>query len=123
MIAIAALDDVRSKGKRRETSTDGGGGAVRGQVDDDGRDGQRVAERDQVRGAFRGHDAGEAGDAEHVAFFGGAGFDHGECFTLFHNLCFVLSRISNAILPTNSATCGTIAFPRHLSLSTRFGTP
>jgi hypothetical protein len=34
-----------------------------------------VTQRDQLGGALGGHDAGNAGDAQHVAFFGGAGFD------------------------------------------------
>jgi hypothetical protein len=35
----------------------------------------RVAQRDQVAGLFGGHDAGQAGDAEDVAFLRGARFD------------------------------------------------
>ena len=39
---------------------------------------QRVAQRDEVAGFLGGHDAGDAGDAQHVAFFGVAGFDEGQ---------------------------------------------
>ena len=39
---------------------------------------QGVAQRDEVAGFLGGHDAGDAGDAQHVAFFGGAGFDEGK---------------------------------------------
>jgi len=39
---------------------------------------QRVAQRDEVAGFLGGHDAGDAGNAQHVAFFGGAGFDEGQ---------------------------------------------
>jgi hypothetical protein len=37
-----------------------------------------VAQRDEVAGFLGGHDAGDAGDAQHVAFFGVAGFDEGQ---------------------------------------------
>ena len=39
------------------------------------REGQRVTERDQVAGFLGGHDAGDARNAEHVAFFGSARLD------------------------------------------------
>ena len=39
---------------------------------------QRVAQRDEVAGFLGRHDAGDAGDAQHVAFFGVAGFDEGQ---------------------------------------------
>ena len=39
---------------------------------------QRVAQRNQVAGFLGGHDAGDAGNAQHVAFLGGAGFDEGQ---------------------------------------------
>ena len=39
---------------------------------------QRVAQRDEIAGFLGGHDAGDACDAQHVAFFGGAGFDEGQ---------------------------------------------
>ena len=39
---------------------------------------QRMAQRDEVAGFLGGHDAGDAGNAQHVAFFGGAGFDEGQ---------------------------------------------
>ena len=39
---------------------------------------QRVAQGDEVAGFLGGHDASNAGDAQHIAFFGGAGFDEGQ---------------------------------------------
>ena len=39
------------------------------QIDLDLRDGERMAERDQFVRALGRHDAGDAGGAEHVAFF------------------------------------------------------
>ena len=39
---------------------------------------QRVAQRDEVAGFLGGHDAGDAGNAQHIAFFGVAGFDEGQ---------------------------------------------
>ena len=43
---------------------------------------QGVAQRDQVAGFLGGHDAGDAGDAQHIAFLGGARFDQREGFGL-----------------------------------------
>ena len=42
---------------------------------------QRVAQRDEVAGFLGGHDAVNVvngGNAQHIAFFGGAGFDEGQ---------------------------------------------
>ena len=39
---------------------------------------QLVAQGDEVAGFLGGHDASNAGDAQHIAFFGGAGFDEGQ---------------------------------------------
>jgi hypothetical protein len=39
---------------------------------------QGVAQRDEVAGLLGRHDAGDAGNAQHVALFGGAGFDEGQ---------------------------------------------
>ena len=39
---------------------------------------QRVAKRNEVAGFLGRDDAGDAGNAQHIAFFGGAGFDEGQ---------------------------------------------
>ena len=39
---------------------------------------QRVAQGNQVAGFFGRHDAGNSGNAQHVAFFGGARFNQGQ---------------------------------------------
>ena len=50
------------------------------QVEGDAGKGEGVAERDEVAGALCGHDAGDAGDGEDVAFLGAAVADRGERF-------------------------------------------
>ena len=45
------------------------------EVDGDAREGQRVAQGNQVAGALGAHDGGDAGDAQHVALFRIAGND------------------------------------------------
>ena len=37
-----------------------------------------MAQRNQVGGFFGSHDPGQPGNAQHVAFFGGARFDQGQ---------------------------------------------
>ena len=39
---------------------------------------QKVTHRDEVAGVLGALDAGDTGNAQHVAFFGGAGFDEGQ---------------------------------------------
>ena len=58
------------------------GGRVDGaglKLDGDTGQRQRVAQGNEVAGFFGGHDAGDAGNAEHVAFFGGARLNDGQC--------------------------------------------
>lgn len=57
-------------------AVDGVAGAVEAEFEADLGEDDGVAERDQVGGTFAGHDAGETGDAEDVAFLALAGFDH-----------------------------------------------
>ena len=38
-----------------------------------------MAQRDELAGALGGHDAGNAGHAQHIAFFHGAALHGGEC--------------------------------------------
>ena len=47
-------------------------------VDGDARDGERVAQGDQVAGALGAHDGGDARDAQHVALLGIAGNNQGQ---------------------------------------------
>jgi len=54
-----------------------GVGCVGLKIDGHARQGQRVAQGDQVAGALGGHDGGDAGDAQHVAFFCRATHDAG----------------------------------------------
>ena len=57
-------------------------GAGSFKIDSNARQCQGVAQRDQVAGFLGGHDAGDAGDAQHVAFLGGARFDQRQGFRL-----------------------------------------
>jgi hypothetical protein len=49
------------------------------ELDGDARQGEWVAQRNQVAGFFGRHDAGDAGNAKHIAFFGGALQNDGQC--------------------------------------------
>ncbi len=49
---------------------------VDAEVDSDFGQCDRMAERNQVGGSLRGHDAGEAGNAKHITFLGGAIANH-----------------------------------------------
>ena len=54
------------------------GGFVDVEVNRDARERQRVAQGNQIAGALGAHDGGDAGDAQHVAFFCVAGNDQGQ---------------------------------------------
>ena len=47
-----------------------------------------MTEGDQVAGLFGGHDGGDAGDAQHIAFFGGAVLHNGQGFGCHGNAAF-----------------------------------
>lgn len=57
-------------------------GAGSFKFDSNARQCQGVAQRDQIAGLFGGHDACDAGDAQHVAFLGCARFDQCQGFGL-----------------------------------------
>jgi hypothetical protein len=60
----------------------------RGQIDVYMRDGQRMAERNQIGRFLTGHDAGNSGDSQHIAFFMSAFDDQLERFRLHFNIAF-----------------------------------
>ena len=62
--------------------------ALRRNIYGDVRDGQGMAERDQLVGAFCRHDAGEARSPQHVALFGVAGKHEVERFCRHHHAAF-----------------------------------
>ena len=47
-----------------------------------------MAQGDEVAGLFGGHDGGDAGDAQHVAFFGGAVLHNGQGFGFHGDAAF-----------------------------------
>ena len=47
-----------------------------------------MAQGDEVAGLFGGHDGGDAGDAQHVAFFGGAVLHNGQGLGLHGDAAF-----------------------------------
>ncbi len=60
----------------------------RSQTDIYMRDGQRMAERNQIGRFFAGHDAGNSGDSQHIAFFMPAFDDQLERLRLHFNIAF-----------------------------------